>query len=107
MGAGQDILLPCRYENNDRPMRPDVFWRDQDEAHLFDIISGTADFGSQDKRFRDRTESFPKDYGRGNYSVLLRRTVQDDSGLYTCHLPSMGFKQVVELRVTTGRSLRT
>lgn len=101
---GQDILLPCCYVKNDRPMMPDVFWRSEDEAHLYDIIAGKPDLGSQDRRFHKRTESFPKQYGRGNYSVLLQRVTVDDSGLYTCYLPSQGFQQLIELQVTTGRS---
>ncbi|KAG7255894.1 hypothetical protein CRUP_032764, partial [Coryphaenoides rupestris] len=102
---GQDILLPCHYEKKDRPVTPDVFWRDKLEAHLYDIIAGKADLGSQDRRFHNRTESFPENYGRGNYSVLLRRATPGDSGLYTCYLPSLRIQQVVELQVTIAMAV--
>jgi len=101
---GQDILLPCLYDKPNN--RPDVFWRRQDGPRLYDFIAGKADLVSQDRRFHNRTESFPDDYGRGNFSVLLRSAVPDDGGVYTCFLPS-NVKQVVELWVTPGRSLRT
>ncbi|CAL8288347.1 unnamed protein product [Lota lota] len=99
--SGQDVLLPCLCDA-DPPPGPgvSVFWRGPDDAHLYDIMAGRADSASQDGRFRGRVDSFPERYAAGNFSVLLRAARPADTARYACHIPSLGFRQDVELRVT-------
>ncbi|KAM4601824.1 CD276 antigen homolog isoform 1-T2 [Polymixia lowei] len=101
--TGQDVLLPCVYSGS-KPLKSiTVFWRGRDDRHVYDILNNVPDFSGQDSRFRDRTDSFPNEYSKGNFSILLRKVKVQDSGRYDCFIPALDFQHNTELNVTDKR----
>ncbi|KAF4093381.1 hypothetical protein AMELA_G00001550 [Ameiurus melas] len=99
---GGSVILPCsvrRYEK-------DVFWRDGNSKSVYDIITGKVDFHDQDAAYKDRVDSFPLEFEKGNYSIRLRDVKPTDLGRYSCHIPNsitvfvqLKFKDTAETRV--------
>ncbi|MEQ2305122.1 hypothetical protein AMECASPLE_034309 [Ameca splendens] len=78
---GESVLLPC---NSSRSSVVAVFWRDKDDKVLLDIKKGELDPGSQDPKFKGRVFSFPEEYQKGNFSIIMRKLELRDNGTYEC-----------------------
>ncbi|XP_053532728.1 CD276 antigen homolog isoform X2 [Ictalurus punctatus] len=97
---GGSVILPCsvgRYEK-------DVFWRNENSKSVYDIITGEVDFHDQDAVYRDRVDSFPSEFAKGNYSIRLRNVKPTDPGPYSCHIPN-SITVYVQLKIKERRVL--
>ncbi|XP_047211254.1 V-set domain-containing T-cell activation inhibitor 1-like [Girardinichthys multiradiatus] len=78
---GQSVLLPC---TSSKSSAVDVFWRDKDDKVLLDIKKGKPDLGLQDLKFKGRVSSFPEEYQKGNFSIIMGNLELGDAGNYEC-----------------------
>ncbi|KAK2857236.1 hypothetical protein Q5P01_005971 [Channa striata] len=97
---GDDVLLPCTCTQ----VNSAVFWRDKNDSHILNIIQNKPDTLSQDQKFKGRVESFPDQYVNGNFSILLKKVQQTDSGPYYCLVPEVDCEQRVQLIVSGERA---
>ncbi|XP_067357324.1 CD276 antigen homolog isoform X2 [Channa argus] len=93
---GDDVLLPCMSTGADLA----VFWTDKNDDNVLTINQSKPDYSSQHEKFKGRVESFPDQYKKGNFSILLKKVQQSDSGSYYCFVPKVKFEQRVQLTVT-------
>ncbi|GAA6218252.1 CXADR-like membrane protein, partial, partial [Lates japonicus] len=49
--------------------------------------------------FKGRVKSFSDVYKTGNFTVVLEKAQESDSGIYECHIPKVDFQQRVQLTV--------
>ncbi|CAK6979693.1 programmed cell death 1 ligand 1-like isoform X1 [Scomber scombrus] len=97
-----DVLLPCIY-NSTPPASFSIYWRDKSNNKVLDIINNVEQ-QTQDENFKDRVRSFPDQYMKGNFSIILRDVKQDDAGGYECNIRiGYGSKHRVRLNVTGER----
>uniref|UniRef100_A0A673GEF1 Wu:fu71h07 n=1 Tax=Sinocyclocheilus rhinocerous TaxID=307959 RepID=A0A673GEF1_9TELE len=82
--VGDSVTLPCIYEN--QQPSTDVFWRLNVSKRVLNIIDGKPSTEKQDEMFKNRTESFPSEYAKGNYSIELKDLKLTHAGNYTCFL---------------------
>ncbi|XP_067357323.1 V-set domain-containing T-cell activation inhibitor 1-like isoform X1 [Channa argus] len=97
---GDDVLLPCMSTGADLA----VFWTDKNDDNVLTINQSKPDYSSQHEKFKGRVESFPDQYKKGNFSILLKKVQQSDSGSYYCFVPKVKFEQRVQLTVTGERA---
>uniref|UniRef100_A0A8C1XNL0 Ig-like domain-containing protein n=1 Tax=Cyprinus carpio TaxID=7962 RepID=A0A8C1XNL0_CYPCA len=75
-----------------------VRWRNNHkDQYVYDIIKGQVSVEEQDPEYRDRTESFPEEYLRGNFSIKLNNLQHTDAGLYKCYIIEESVIKSVEL----------
>lgn len=103
--VGRSAVLPCAISQTKESVS--VHWRDQGERVVLDIIDNTAKVSNQHKNFRDRVQSFPDQYNRGNFSIVLTKVQMSDNGSYDCHIPKVDFQRRVYLTVTGERDTIT
>ncbi|XP_019365072.1 PREDICTED: CD276 antigen-like isoform X2 [Gavialis gangeticus] len=104
-GAGTDVLLPCSVQHQDGFNLSDVTinWERPDTI-VYSFYYGSGRLEHQDKAFRGRTQLFPKEFSKGNASLLLQRVNPADTGNYSCNAVLWANTQhtvhTVSLRVT-------
>uniref|UniRef100_A0A8C1R3X0 Ig-like domain-containing protein n=1 Tax=Cyprinus carpio TaxID=7962 RepID=A0A8C1R3X0_CYPCA len=82
-----------------------VRWSHKDQ-NVYEIIKGQVSVEKQDPEYRDRTESFPEEYLRGNFSIKLNNLQHTDAGLYKCYIIEESvIKSIVELLIKTPLSI--
>ncbi|XP_060715786.1 myelin-oligodendrocyte glycoprotein-like isoform X2 [Tachysurus vachellii] len=101
--VGDTVILPCSI--NRTVVSVDVFWRDNEEKVLVDIIKSKEDFSEQSPEYRDRVQTFQTDITNGNFSIKLSNVTLSDSRNYTCNTPTS--IQKVQLSVKVPRSLQS
>uniref|UniRef100_UPI0037E8967B V-set domain-containing T-cell activation inhibitor 1-like isoform X2 n=1 Tax=Semicossyphus pulcher TaxID=241346 RepID=UPI0037E8967B len=105
--VGDSVLLPCVYDRGDPlPSSFSVFWRDNNNSVVLNIINKKPEDKSQDRKYRGRVLSFPRLYTAGNFSVQMKDVQQNDSSSYECHIPTIGFQHGLTLSVSDGRVSR-
>ncbi|KAM3590353.1 uncharacterized protein V6R79_008070 [Siganus canaliculatus] len=83
-----DVVLPCVLDPPFIPEDLTVDWTCGDRfVHVF--RNGEDDDGDQDEQFRGRTSMFHGEMSRGNISLKLTNVTEEDSGLYSCHVPRL------------------
>ncbi|XP_016326361.1 CD276 antigen homolog [Sinocyclocheilus anshuiensis] len=95
--VGDSVILPCLYENQQRST--DVLWRHNVSRRVLNIINGKPSTEKQDDMFKNRTESFPSEYSKGNYSIELKDLKLTHAGNYTCFFPKLNEKKMLQLVV--------
>uniref|UniRef100_A0A3B3YHS8 Ig-like domain-containing protein n=2 Tax=Poecilia TaxID=8080 RepID=A0A3B3YHS8_9TELE len=95
--VGGQVVLPCVYKD---PVPQKVFWRVDDVNPVFDIIDWKPSTASQISKYKDRVSSFPSEYSKGNFSLLLKDLRLDDANLYECKILDSNQPVVVQLRVS-------
>ncbi|XDV22123.1 hypothetical protein PO909_027082, partial [Leuciscus waleckii] len=79
------VLLPCSYTEHDHKLQDiTVFWRHNGSEIVYDIVEGKDSLERQHPRYENRTETFPHEYLRGNFSIKLINLTHSDGGTYTC-----------------------
>lgn len=78
--VGDSVTLPCLYENK----QSDVFWRYNKNRNVLSIKNDKLSLEDQDTIFQNRAESFPSEYAKGNYSVMLKNVQLIHAGNYSC-----------------------
>uniref|UniRef100_A0AAR2JLR2 Ig-like domain-containing protein n=1 Tax=Pygocentrus nattereri TaxID=42514 RepID=A0AAR2JLR2_PYGNA len=97
---GRNVLLPCLYSGDiPKSKEVDVAWRYNDDKNVHDIIEGNVYVDNQDPVFKNRTESFPDAYGKGNFSIRLSRVSGSDNGTYSCLLTFASDTLYIKLHV--------
>ncbi|XP_058618138.1 CD276 antigen homolog [Onychostoma macrolepis] len=95
---GGSVVLPCSSAKHDhKPQDIEVFWRHNGSKIVFDIIKGKDSVKGQDPRYKNRVQTFPEEYVRGNFSLKLNNLQHTDSGKYTCFISHSSEHETVEL----------
>ncbi|XP_026098594.1 CD276 antigen homolog [Carassius auratus] len=85
---GGSAVLPC--SSKEPPLTVQdidlVRWRHNYDQNVYEIINGQDSVEEQDPVYRNRVESFPEEYLRGNFSIKLNNLQHTDAGEYTCYI---------------------
>ncbi|XP_050958013.1 CD276 antigen homolog [Labeo rohita] len=95
--VGDSVTLPCIYEN--QQPSTDVIWRLNASIKVLNIINGKPLMEKQDGLFKNRTESFPSEYAKGNYSIELKDLKLTHAGSYSCFLQKSNKEKIMQLFV--------
>ncbi|XDV22140.1 hypothetical protein PO909_027099, partial [Leuciscus waleckii] len=94
---GGSVLLPCSSTEHDHKLQDiNVFWRHNGEI-VCDIIPSSRSLEKQDPEYKNRTETFPEEYERGNFSIKLHKLIYADAGEYTCLISHSSEQPTVQL----------
>uniref|UniRef100_A0A8C2HPI0 Ig-like domain-containing protein n=1 Tax=Cyprinus carpio TaxID=7962 RepID=A0A8C2HPI0_CYPCA len=63
-----------------------VLWRNKYSLNVYEIINGNGSVEEQDQQYKNRVESFPEEYKRGNFSIKLYNLQHTDAGEYSCYI---------------------
>ncbi|CAM4654786.1 unnamed protein product [Leuciscus chuanchicus] len=84
---GGSVLLPCSSTEHDLKLQDiTVFWRHNGSKIVYDIVMGKDSPERHHPRYKNRTETFPHEYLRGNFSIKLTDLTRTDGGKYTCYI---------------------
>ncbi|XP_065115884.1 CD276 antigen homolog [Paramisgurnus dabryanus] len=98
--VGGSVVLPCSGKaHQGTPEDLDVFWRHKESMVVYNIIKGNASVEKQELQYKNRTESFPENYLKGNFSLLLKKLQETDAGKYSCLIGEESIIRKVELLV--------
>ncbi|XP_061572232.1 V-set domain-containing T-cell activation inhibitor 1-like [Cololabis saira] len=97
--VGRNIKLPCIYES---PAEEEfnVYWRDEDDLVVLDIKKNSPDTKYQDEKYQGRVFSFPEEYKKGNFSILMTNLQKNDTGTYECYVKTVSYRRIVDLTVS-------
>ncbi|KAL1251135.1 hypothetical protein QQF64_018931 [Cirrhinus molitorella] len=98
---GGSVLLPCSLMEHLQLQDITVFWRHNDSIIVFDIINGNGSVAGQ---YKNRVESFHKDYVNGNYSIKLNKLQHSDAGEFSCLISHSDEPQTVQLIIEESTS---
>ncbi|RXN07790.1 V-set domain-containing T-cell activation inhibitor 1-like protein [Labeo rohita] len=99
---GGSVVLPCSStESHLKLQNSNVHWRHNDSKIVYDIVKGDVSIAFQDSQYKNRTETFPHEYVRRNFSIKLNNLQRTDAGTYICYITnSSDFKgQIVHLHI--------
>ncbi len=69
---GGSVVLPCSFTKDDYKLQDiDVSWRHNGSKIVYDIIPHSTSPVTQDPEYKNRTETFPQEYLKGNVSIKL------------------------------------
>ncbi|XP_058617144.1 ICOS ligand-like [Onychostoma macrolepis] len=95
---GGSVVLPCSSAEHDLKLQDvDVFWRHNGSKIVFDIIKGEDSLENQGQWYKNRAETFPEEYVRGNFSIKLSGLTHADAGKYICLITPSDEQETVEL----------
>ncbi|KAF4097916.1 CD276 antigen homolog [Onychostoma macrolepis] len=84
---GGSAVVPC--SSKKPPLATegiDVRWRHKYDLSVYDIVKGKVFVEGQDPQYKNRAESFPEEYLRGNFSIKLNNLQLTDAGKYKCYI---------------------
>lgn len=82
--VGGSAVLPCSsIDNGLKNEDITVYWRHNSSQNVYDIIEGK---GLVDPAYKNRAETFPKEYMKGNFSLKLNNLQYNDAGNYICYI---------------------
>ncbi|XP_016106879.1 uncharacterized protein [Sinocyclocheilus grahami] len=93
---GGSVVLPCSSAEHSK-IDIDVSWRHNGSKIVFDIIPHSNSPVTQDPEYKNRTETFPQEYLRGNFSIKLNHLQHTDAGQYICYITHSSKYQTVQL----------
>nr|XP_003201147.2 CD276 antigen-like [Danio rerio] len=99
---GRSALLPCSSTEDASKQDIYVHWRDSSSKSVFDLIKGEASIEQQDQQYKNRTESFPQEYLRRNFSIKLNKLRVTDAGKYICYISHSSEQPAVRLIVNAS-----
>ncbi|XDV22135.1 hypothetical protein PO909_027094, partial [Leuciscus waleckii] len=95
---GGSVLLPCSSTEHDHKLQDiNVHWRHNGSKIVCDIVKGVETVSEQDHQYKNRTETFPEEYERGNFSIKLTDLTHTDAGKYTCFITHSSEHPTVQL----------
>ncbi|XDV22133.1 hypothetical protein PO909_027092, partial [Leuciscus waleckii] len=83
---GGSVLLPCSSTKHDLKLQI-----------VSDIVKGEETVSEQDHQYKNRAETFPLEYERGNFSIKLTDLTHTDAGKYTCQITPSNEQKTVQL----------
>uniref|UniRef100_A0A8C2ISP7 Ig-like domain-containing protein n=1 Tax=Cyprinus carpio TaxID=7962 RepID=A0A8C2ISP7_CYPCA len=84
---GGSVVLPCSSDEHDLKLQDtEVFWRGKDNEIIYNLIKGADSLKSQEPRYKNRAQTFPDEYRRGNFSIKLVNLTHADAGTYICYI---------------------
>uniref|UniRef100_A0A9J7XLR8 Ig-like domain-containing protein n=1 Tax=Cyprinus carpio carpio TaxID=630221 RepID=A0A9J7XLR8_CYPCA len=94
---GGSVVLPCSAEHDLTLQDTEVHWRDKDSKIVFDIIKGKDTVAEQDPQYKNRAETFPDEYLRGNFSLKLNNLQHTDTGKFSCFTTPSNEQKTIQL----------
>lgn len=95
---GGSVVLPCSSTELDVKVQECfVYWRHNDSKIVFDIDKGKDSLAQQDQEYKNRTESFPQEYSRKNFSIKLKNLLHTDTGEFSCFITPTDEHKTVQL----------
>ncbi len=95
---GGSVVLPCSSAEHDlKLLDTDVHWRHNGSKIVFDIIKGENSLEKQDQWYKNRVETFPEEYLRGNFSIKLSGLTHADAGKYICLITPSNEQKTIQL----------
>ena len=95
---GGSVLLPCSSTKHDLKLQDtDVSWRHNHSKIVFDIVKGEDFEAEQDPWYKNRVETFPREYERGNFSIKLTDLNYTDAGDFNCLITPSDEQKTVQL----------
>uniref|UniRef100_A0A8C1LQJ5 Ig-like domain-containing protein n=1 Tax=Cyprinus carpio TaxID=7962 RepID=A0A8C1LQJ5_CYPCA len=83
--TGSSVVLPCSSAERDLKLQDiNVFWRHNGSETIYDLISGKDLVAGQNSRYKNRAQTFPDEYLRGNFSIKLINLTHADAGEFVC-----------------------
>ncbi|XP_050957624.1 CXADR-like membrane protein [Labeo rohita] len=102
---GGSVLLPCSStEDNNKIESIDVSWRHNGSKAVFDIIPHSTAPVTQDPDNKNRVETFPLEYLKGNFSIKLNNLQHTDAGQYICYITHSSEYHTVQLIINESIS---
>ncbi len=93
-------VLPCSSKESLLTVeRITVNWKQNDRLTVYGIDKGKVFVEGQATVFNNRTESFPEQYLRGNFSIKLNNLQYTDAGKYQCYIIEESTIQTVQLLI--------
>ncbi|XP_056614694.1 uncharacterized protein LOC130429882 [Triplophysa dalaica] len=97
---GSSVFLPCASNLTEYKLQDiDVHWRHNASMHVYDILKGKGSVELQEPRFKNKTDFFPDDFVRGNFSIQLNKLEHTDAGVYECYIVHSGEHVNVQLLI--------
>lgn len=109
--VGDLAILSCSIpesEVQDKIERFSIHWRDDEGKIVCDIIAGNRTCQDQAPKYKDRVETFPEEYKKGNFFIKLNGLQTSDARKYHCHItgPSQNHT-ITELSVESVYNLKS
>ncbi len=88
--------------------KSNVHLRDDEGKRVCDIIGGSRTCQDQAPEYKDRVETFPEEYKKGNFTFKLKGLQKSDARKYHCHItrPSQNHT-ITELQVEGVYNLKS
>lgn len=90
--------MPCHPGNRQLTVVT-AHWRYEDRKNVYDILKGQATTKEQDPEYNGRTETFPAEYPKGNFTLKLKNLQKSDEGPYCCFITEIGFEKCMNLLI--------
>lgn len=101
--VGGSAVLPCSSIGNGLKNEDvTVYWRHNSSQNVYDIIEGKGSVEKQDPAYKNRAETFPNEYMKGNFSLKLNNLQYNDAGKYVCYITKAHQNPSTQLLVTDG-----
>nr|XP_055074614.1 CD276 antigen homolog [Misgurnus anguillicaudatus] len=85
--TGGSVVLPCATSETEHKLSEfTVHWRHNGSLPVCAIIEGKISLQAQDFNYKNRTETFPTEYEKGNFSIKLNNLACTDAGNYQCFI---------------------
>ncbi|RXN31334.1 CD276 antigen-like protein [Labeo rohita] len=98
---GGSVVLPCSSAKRDQDT--EVHWRHNSKI-VYDIIKGEHSVALQDQQYKNRVETFPDEYERGNFSIKLNNLQHADAGEFSCFIKPSDKQETIKLITTDAAS---
>ncbi|XP_051977325.1 T-lymphocyte activation antigen CD86-like isoform X2 [Xyrauchen texanus] len=97
---GGSAVLPCSSNKDNLTIEEMVVhWRHNESLNVFDIIKGKDSLDGQKPEYKNRAETFPHEYVKGNFSLRLKNLKSTDAGRYSCFITEESVFRSVELLI--------
>ncbi|KAK7137270.1 hypothetical protein R3I93_017372 [Phoxinus phoxinus] len=84
---GGFAVLPCSsIDNGFKHEDITVYWKHNSSQNVYDILEGKGSVENQEPAYKNRAETFPNEYMKGNFSLKLYKLQYTDAGKYVCYI---------------------
>ncbi|XP_051763682.1 myelin-oligodendrocyte glycoprotein-like [Ctenopharyngodon idella] len=94
------VVLPCSSTERDHKLQDvDVNWRHNGSENVYDIVKGDDSVERQHPLYKNRVETFPEEYLRGNFSIKINNLQYTDAGEFSCLISHSSEQKTVKLSI--------